>query len=99
MTKSELDADLLFALIREKPIISARRYTLDVIDGQVVFRLPGIDAVFEKTLADLFPEAPQEGDYNTVIVTDAGPIRLDDAPTDRTQSSTSDFQRNFFGRS
>jgi hypothetical protein len=94
---TELDLGALAALFRGKPNLNSRRYTLDMIDGKVVFRLSGFDAVFESTLTETFGERPDADYYNTVIVTDEGPKRLYDRAGDRTRVMGD--KREFFGRS
>jgi hypothetical protein len=95
VAEPELDLGALAALFRGKPNLNSRRYTLDMIDGKVVFRLSGSDAVFEATLMEMFGERPNADDYNTVIVTDEGPKRFYDRASDRTRVMGD--KREFFG--
>jgi hypothetical protein len=97
VAESELDLGALATLFQGKPNLNSRRYTLDMIDGKMVFRLSGFDAVFEATLIEMSGERAAADDYNTVTVTDEGPKRLYDRAGDRTRVMGD--TREFFGRS
>ena len=97
MAESEFDAGALAALVRGKRTYNSRRYTLERIQGQLVFRLSGFDAVFESALN--FGRAPDEEDYNTIIVTHGSPRRLYDSADARARLAPVDSRWDFFGRS
>jgi hypothetical protein len=99
MAESEFDAGALTALFRGKRTHNSRRYTLERIEGLLVFRLSGFDAVFESALNESFGQVPDAEDYNTLVVTDGTPKRFYDSANDRARLATVDSRWEFFGRS
>jgi hypothetical protein len=73
---SELDLDELAALFRGEPNHISRRYTLEMIDGQLVFRRWHICAAFDAYLDELEGKASDPDDYMAIVVTGSGPKRM-----------------------